>query len=292
MRSKPGVVGESHVLGEIGEVLNGKVAGRTGQHDITVYKSWALPPRIWPRPASSTSGRSAIGIGTTRAVLREQRELEISRSSATQLIDWIADYREKAHARRVSGPARRRAGRRSKRCLADGAAGRARALEAVMQRSRTMSSCRPARIGSIRASSATFPPTTRWPRCWATGQHRPRAARPQLAGESCADRARGGRARLVPADARTVFGWSGVIQDTASTRTLVALICARERASHTRQRAAACRASTRRWSCMPPVRVTARWRRPRCWPASAAPMCASFPWMSVSPCARTRWMRR
>ena len=34
-----GLVSESHVLGEIGEVLNGKVAGRTSIDDITVYKS-------------------------------------------------------------------------------------------------------------------------------------------------------------------------------------------------------------------------------------------------------------
>ena len=34
-----GMVSDSHVLGEIGDVLSGKVAGRTGNHDITVYKS-------------------------------------------------------------------------------------------------------------------------------------------------------------------------------------------------------------------------------------------------------------
>jgi alanine dehydrogenase len=34
-----GLVSENHVLGEIGEVLNGKVVGRTSSHDITVYKS-------------------------------------------------------------------------------------------------------------------------------------------------------------------------------------------------------------------------------------------------------------
>jgi ornithine cyclodeaminase/alanine dehydrogenase-like protein (mu-crystallin family) len=34
-----GLVSESHVLGEIGEVLNGKVVGRIHSHDITVYKS-------------------------------------------------------------------------------------------------------------------------------------------------------------------------------------------------------------------------------------------------------------
>ena len=34
-----GLVSEAQVLGEIGDVLSGKVAGRTGNHDITVYKS-------------------------------------------------------------------------------------------------------------------------------------------------------------------------------------------------------------------------------------------------------------
>jgi len=34
-----GAVGEDHLLGEIGEVLDGRLAGRTGERDITVYKS-------------------------------------------------------------------------------------------------------------------------------------------------------------------------------------------------------------------------------------------------------------
>jgi ornithine cyclodeaminase/alanine dehydrogenase-like protein (mu-crystallin family) len=34
-----GLVTESHILGEIGEVLNGTVVGRTSSQDITVYKS-------------------------------------------------------------------------------------------------------------------------------------------------------------------------------------------------------------------------------------------------------------
>jgi len=34
-----GLVSESHILGEIGEVLSGSVSGRTGNNDITVYKS-------------------------------------------------------------------------------------------------------------------------------------------------------------------------------------------------------------------------------------------------------------
>jgi ornithine cyclodeaminase len=34
-----GLVGESHILGEIGEVLGGQVQGRSSERDITVYKS-------------------------------------------------------------------------------------------------------------------------------------------------------------------------------------------------------------------------------------------------------------
>jgi len=34
-----GLITESHVLGEIGEVLSGRVAGRMRSDDITVYKS-------------------------------------------------------------------------------------------------------------------------------------------------------------------------------------------------------------------------------------------------------------
>jgi ornithine cyclodeaminase/alanine dehydrogenase-like protein (mu-crystallin family) len=37
-----GLVTESHVLGEIGEVLNGGAAGRTSDQDITVYKSLGI----------------------------------------------------------------------------------------------------------------------------------------------------------------------------------------------------------------------------------------------------------
>ena len=72
--------------------------------------------------------------------------------------------------------------------------------------------------------------------------------------------------------------WSGVIQDTASTSTLVALICARERA--TRLRAGARRpagARRGRWSSTPRRRATARSRRRRCWPASAATTSALVP---------------
>ena len=73
-------------------------------------------------------------------------------------------------------------------------------------------------------------------------------------------------------------GWSGVIQDTASTSTLVALLCARERTHRLRRwRAAGCRPSRSRWSSTPRRTATARSRRRRCWPASAATTCATSP---------------
>jgi len=33
------LVNESHVLGEIGDVLSGRIPGRIGNNDITLYKS-------------------------------------------------------------------------------------------------------------------------------------------------------------------------------------------------------------------------------------------------------------
>ena len=65
--------------------------------------------------------------------------------------------------------------------------------------------------------------------------------------------------------------WSGVIQDTASTSTLVALLCAREKTRvSTASRAAAWSASARRSSCMRPRTATARSKKRRSWPVSAA----------------------
>jgi len=34
-----GLIGEDHVLGEIGEVMAGSLAGRLGETDVTIYKS-------------------------------------------------------------------------------------------------------------------------------------------------------------------------------------------------------------------------------------------------------------
>ena len=69
--------------------------------------------------------------------------------------------------------------------------------------------------------------------------------------------------------------WSGVIQDTASTSTLVALICARERTTDYALGARrACRARPPAASSTPPRTATARSRRPRCSRGSAARMSA------------------
>jgi ornithine cyclodeaminase len=60
-----GLVSDSHVLGEIGDVLSGKVVGRTGHHDITVYKS--LGVAVQDLAAAHVIYDRAVrdGIGTT-----------------------------------------------------------------------------------------------------------------------------------------------------------------------------------------------------------------------------------
>ena len=68
--------------------------------------------------------------------------------------------------------------------------------------------------------------------------------------------------------------FTGVIQDTASTATLVALLCARERTTGYGRPAAGSRPSPRRSSSTPRRRPTARSRRRRCSPASGATTCA------------------
>jgi ornithine cyclodeaminase len=60
-----GLVSDSHVLGEIGEVLNGKVAGRTGNHDITVYKSLGVAAQDMAAARVIYDRAMRDGIGTT-----------------------------------------------------------------------------------------------------------------------------------------------------------------------------------------------------------------------------------
>ena len=58
-----GCVTDAHVLGEIGEVLNGTVGGRAGDSDVTVYKSLGIAAQdlaaarvIWDRAARADIG--------------------------------------------------------------------------------------------------------------------------------------------------------------------------------------------------------------------------------------------
>jgi aromatic-L-amino-acid decarboxylase len=67
--------------------------------------------------------------------------------------------------------------------------------------------------------------------------------------------------------------WTGVIHDTASTATLCALLCARERASGFSQNGGGLQGLTRRSWSMRVTRATAASRRPRCSRASARPTC-------------------
>ena len=85
--------------------------------------------------------------------------------------------------------------------------------------------------------------------------------------------------------------WSGVIQDTASTSTLIALLCARERTSTTGSSAAASRARRVRSSCTPRRTATVRWTRRRCWPASGARTSTRSPTTRTAVCAPTRSTR-
>ncbi len=62
--------------------------------------------------------------------------------------------------------------------------------------------------------------------------------------------------------------WQGVIQDTASTATFVALVCARERASRHSASRGGLQEAERPLVVYVSSRRTARWRRPRCSPAS------------------------
>jgi ornithine cyclodeaminase len=60
-----GLVSGSHVLGEIGDVLNGKVVGRTGNHDITVYKSLGVAAQDMAAAHVIYERAVRDGIGTT-----------------------------------------------------------------------------------------------------------------------------------------------------------------------------------------------------------------------------------
>ena len=59
-----GLVTESHVLGEIGDVLNGGVPGRTADQDITVYKSLGIAAQDLAAAHVVSTRAARDGIGT------------------------------------------------------------------------------------------------------------------------------------------------------------------------------------------------------------------------------------
>ena len=110
-------------------------------------------------------------------------------------------------------------------------------------------------------------------------QHGPRRARARLAVEPGADRSRRGRRPTGCgrwSDCRT--RWRGVIQDTASTSTLIALLCARERTTNFSMTGGGLQAEAQAADrCTPRRTATARWKRRRSSPDSAATTCVSSP---------------
>lgn len=59
-----GVVGRDHVLGEIGEVLSGAVAGRVTDADVTIYKSLGVAAQDLAAASLALSRAEALGLGT------------------------------------------------------------------------------------------------------------------------------------------------------------------------------------------------------------------------------------
>ena len=131
---------------------------------------------------------------------------------------------------------------------------------------------RASRRGSIRASSAISRRTRSSPACLATyvstglGVHRS-----GVAVESRAHRSRRGRRGLDAPDARPVGRLERRDQRHGVDQHAGGAACARASARPiTALAAAACRPNRSRSSSTPRRTATARWRRPRCWPASAA----------------------
>ena len=60
-----GVVSREHVLGEIGEVLSGAVAGRTDAAAVTLYKSLGVAAQDLAAASLLLSRAEALGLGTT-----------------------------------------------------------------------------------------------------------------------------------------------------------------------------------------------------------------------------------
>ena len=60
-----GIVGRDHVLGEIGEVLSGAVAGRVDDADVTIYKSLGVAAQDLAAASVVLQRAEALGLGTT-----------------------------------------------------------------------------------------------------------------------------------------------------------------------------------------------------------------------------------
>ena len=144
-----------------------------------------------------------------------------------RLIDWIADYRATVASRPVM--ARTEPGD-VKSSTAGQPAGASRSRSTPSSATWTGSSCPGCRTGSTRSSSATSRATARWPACSATTSARASAC---SASSWQSSPALTELEEVVTDWMRQMVGlsdaWSGVIQDTASTCTMIALLCARER---------------------------------------------------------------
>ncbi|MDG6988520.1 MAG: ornithine cyclodeaminase family protein [Nitrososphaerota archaeon] len=61
---REGAIGEGHILGEVGEVLEGRVRGRTGDSDVTVFKSLGVAAEDISAAYFVYRRASELGVGT------------------------------------------------------------------------------------------------------------------------------------------------------------------------------------------------------------------------------------
>jgi ornithine cyclodeaminase len=61
---KEGLIGDDHIIGELGEVLLGKVAGRTSDNDVTIFKSVGLSTEDLAAAQYIYGKASATGVGS------------------------------------------------------------------------------------------------------------------------------------------------------------------------------------------------------------------------------------
>ncbi len=209
------------------------------------------------------------------------------RAAGHRIVDWIADYRATVESRPVMAQT---APGEIKASLPIAPPRQPEAIRRHLSRHRLH---RRRRAHQLAASALLRLFPLEWParqRARRLPQHGPRRHRASP----------GNRVRRSPSSRRSSptgcarcsacrRAWSGVIQDTASTSTLVALLCARERTTGLLPgrgglagRSAAARRLCRRRT------VTARSKRRRCWPDSAATTCASSRTTRSTRCAPRR----